>query len=151
MTSWVQRIIHTLPCIGQFLAHVLPWISFYVCEISVNMFILPQGNLSCSDWMMPIDKFPYLMAGVFNLLFWLKLPFDRIKYLSNNLPQDMGFIPHLGFIYPTQLRFAITSVWDESPYPKAGCWISYNVIKVMLCIATNQHCGSDLLVFGSHD
>ena len=50
----------------------------------------------------------------------------------------MGFIPHLGFIYPTELRFValalwdiITSVWDKSPYPMAGCWISYN-IKIVL-------------------
>ena len=40
----------------------------------------------------------------------------------------MGFIPHLGFI--SHSGFAswdiITSVWDKSPYPMAGCWINYN-------------------------
>ena len=35
---------------------------------------------------------------------FLKLPSDKIKYLSNKQSWDMGFIPHLGFIYPTQLR-----------------------------------------------
>ena len=42
----------------------------------------------------------------------------------------MGFIPHLGFIYRAQLHFAgytPTSLWDKSPYPMAGCLISYNV------------------------
>ena len=45
------------------------------------------------------------MARFFNILFYMKLPFNRIKYLSNNQLWHMGFIPHLGFIYPTKLRF----------------------------------------------
>ena len=41
----------------------------------------------------------------------------------------MGFIPHLGFIYLTQLASwdIITLVLDKSLYPMAGCWISYNI------------------------
>ena len=35
----------------------------------------------------------------------------------------MGFIPHLGFTYPT--KRLITSVWDKSLYPLAGYWISH--------------------------
>ena len=43
----------------------------------------------------------------------------------------MGFIPHLGFIYPTQLRFVGYNhlSLDKSPYSIGGCWITYIILS----------------------
>ena len=48
--------------------------------------------------------------------------YNKIKYLFNNQLWDMEFIEHLGNI--------LTSVWDKSPYPMAGRWMSYTIMII---------------------
>ena len=72
---------------------------------NANSIILPQGNLSCSDWLMT------------------EIAFDRIKYLSNRQPKDMRFIPHLGFICPTQLGFAGYNHLDVGKVSISNDWL----------------------------
>ena len=74
------------------------------------------------------------MARFFKLLFWLKLPFDRIKYLSNK--------PTIGYgIYPTP-RFHIShSASLRGRYsPRCGIpSISHGLLLDNIAYPTTSH------------
>ena len=96
--------------------------NFYSTSTKFVVFWLADGH-----WM----KFPYPMARFFNVLFCLKLPFDRIKNTYPTTSHGIWDLSHTSVSY-IPLSFAswdiITSVWNKSPYPMVGCWISYNVM-----------------------
>ena len=108
---------------------------FTICLLDIHCkfiryspFILPQGNLSCSDWLMAIGYIPTWPCSLTSYLAWNCL---SIEYILIQQPA-MGYrtypTPRFHISHPSFASWdIITSVWDKSPNPMAGCWINYNV------------------------
>ena len=80
--------LHCITFVSYIISQIISYIRYHI------IFFLKEICRVLIGWQ-PLSKFPYPMAGFFNLLLNPELPFDRTKYLSNIQPWDMGYA-HLG-------------------------------------------------------
>ena len=125
--TWLIAKISTVQLSSYSTEHLTLKYHYYNLSMAYqNLFYLKEICRVLIGWW-PLDKFPYPMARLFNTLFRLKLPFDRINTYPT-ASHGIWDLSHTSVSY-IPLSFAswdiITSVWDKSPHPMAGCWISY--------------------------